>query len=98
MLTLVAPPKWVVRVDPASVPSLEPGGTVDFHVQVMVPASQVAIDQPVKLTLTSDQTTSPDSALMVRVQSNPNYLLPAGALVITAVAGVFVYFHIKGRR
>jgi uncharacterized membrane protein len=97
-LTLEAPSKWVVRVDPASVPSLEPGSTVDFHVQVMVPASQVAIDQPVKLTLTSDQATSPDSALLVRVQSNPTYLLPAGALVITAVAGVFVYFRIKGRR
>ncbi len=97
-LTLDAPSKWVVRVNPASVDSLEPGSTIDFRVQVVVPASQIAIDQPVTLVLTSDQVASPESTLMVRVQNNPNYLLPAGAIVLAAVAGVFVYFRIKGRR
>jgi uncharacterized membrane protein len=97
-LVVDAPAKWVVRVDPAAIDHLEPGNTVDFHVQVVVPASQVAIDQPITLSLTSDQTTSPNSSLMVRVQSNPNYLLPAGLIVLVAVAGVFVYFRVKGRR
>jgi len=97
-LAVDAPAKWVVRVDPTVVDNLEPGGTIDFHVQVVVPASQVTIDQPIKLGLTSDQTTSPESTLMVRVQSHPNYLLPAGLIVLVAVTVVFGYFRLKGRR
>jgi len=97
-LAVDAPAKWVVRVEPPVVESLEPDNTVDFHVQVVVPASQVAIDQPITLSLTSDQTTSPESTLVVRVQSNPNYLLPAGLIVLVAVTVVFGYFRLKGRR
>lgn len=93
-----APPNWAIASSPAAVPSLAPGKGAVFHLKVKVPSSQVAIDQPVKVTVTSDQVSSPASALSVRVQSNPAYLPIAGGVVLFAVLGVAVYFRRKGRR
>jgi len=92
------PGKWIVQTDPAQVDSLAPGASIAFHTRVLVPPSQMAIDQPLKLTVRSDQTSSPDITVIVRVQKSPNFLYGAGALIFLAIAGVFVYFRRKGRR
>lgn len=97
-LLLDTPAKWVVQSDPSVVANLEPGAEAAFAVKVLVPASQVAIDQPVHLTLRSDQTISPASTLTVRVQKSPTFLYGAALLIGLAIAGVFVYFRAKGRR
>jgi uncharacterized membrane protein len=97
-LKVDVPAKWLVQLDPPRVDSLEPGQTVSIKARVLVPASQVSVDQPLPLSLTSDQATSPTSELMVRVQKSPNYLIASGLVIVLAVAGVFVYFKIKGRR
>lgn len=92
------PSKWVLLSDPASVPSLDPGAEAVFHLAATVPASQVAIDQPVSVSVTSDQVSSPVSDLSVRVQSNPVFLPAAAAVVVIALIAVAVYFRLKGRR
>lgn len=97
-LKVDTPAKWIVQLDPPVVDKLEPGDNVNFQARVLVPASQVSIDQPLPLSLTSDQATSPASALTVRVQKSPNYLIASGGMMALAVAGVFIYFRIKGRR
>ncbi len=93
-----APPKWVIQVEPASLPNLDPGAEALFHVRVLVPASQSAQDQNLTLALSSDQVTSPESQLTVRVQKSPTFFYAAGGLMVLAVAGVLVYFRSKGRR
>jgi uncharacterized membrane protein len=97
-LQVDTPAKWVTRVDPPIVAQLEPGASATYNVHVLVPTSQIPIDQPVPLKLTSDQVSSPVSTLTVRVQKSPHYLLAAGAVIILAVAGVFAYIRTKGRR
>ncbi|MCB0208962.1 MAG: hypothetical protein KDJ52_06520 [Anaerolineae bacterium] len=97
-LQVDAPTKWLVQLDPPQVDSLEPGQTVSLNARVLVPASQVSIDQPLPLSVTSSETTSPTSELMVRVQKSPDYLIASGVVIALAVGGVFVYFKIKGRR
>ncbi len=92
------PSKWIVQTDPVAVDSLAPGASVTFHARVLVPPSQVAIDQPLALTVRSDQVSSEDAKVVVRVQKSPNFLYGAGALTILVAAGVFVYFRRKGRR
>jgi len=97
-LKVDAPPKWIVRLDPPAVDRLEPGQSVGFKARVLVPASQTSIDQPLSLSLTGDQITSSKSDLTVRVQKSPNYLIASGMIIVLSMAGVFVYFKIKGRR
>ncbi len=97
-LVVGAPAKWVTQIDPPSVDQLAPGAEATLQVRVMVPASQVTIDQPVPLSLSSDQVSSPESTLLVRVQKSPDYLIGAGVVMVLAVAGVFIYFNMKGRR
>lgn len=97
-LQVDAPAKWLVQTDPAQVESLEPGAGAAFHVRVVVPPSQIAIDQPLKLSVVSDQAASPQSTITVRVQKSPSYLLAAAVLMIAAVGAVLVYFRRKGRR
>ena len=97
-LAVEAPQKWIVTTDPATLPNLEPGTETTIHARVLVPASQVASDQSLKLVLTSDQTTSPESALTVRVQKSPTFFYVALGLMALAVGGVFLYFRSKGRR
>lgn len=92
------PAKWITQIDPPSVDQLAPGAEATFQVRVLVPSSQVTIDQPVPLSLSSDQVSSPESKLLVRVQKSPNYLFAAGGLMLAAVAGVFIYVKRKGRR
>ena len=98
LLKVDVPAKWIVQTEPQKVSTLEPGADVALHVQVAVPPSQIAIDQPVTLKVVSDQTSSPEGQLLVRVQKNPNYLFVAGGIMALAVAGVFVYFRVNGRR
>lgn len=95
---LEMPGKWVPLSTPTAVKGLDPGQEAIFHVSVTVPASQVAIKQPVKVRVTSDQVSSPQSTLQVRVQSNPTYLPTALAVVVVALVGAAVYFKRKGRR
>lgn len=97
-LQVDTPPKWVVRTDPAQVDSLAAGDSVSFRATVLVPASQIAIDQPLKMTVVSDQIASGDAKLVVRVQKSPSFLYGAALLVGVTVAGVFVYFRRQGRR
>lgn len=96
--SLEMPSKWVLSADPASIPSLGPGKEAVFHLKVTVPASQVAIDQPVKVSVGSDQVGSPASPVSVRVQNNPVYLPIAGGIVLIALIALVVYFRRKGRR
>jgi uncharacterized membrane protein len=98
LLKVDVPAKWIVQTEPQQVSTLEPGADVALHVQVAVPPSQIAIDQPVTLKVVSDQTSSPEGQLLVRVQKNPNYLFVAGGIMALAVVGVFVYFRVNGRR
>jgi len=97
-LVINAPAKWVVQTEPQSVASLEPGAAATYSVRVFVPASQIPIDQLMSLSATSDQAASPETTLTVRVQSSPNYLIFAGVISLLAVAGVLVYFRVRGRR
>jgi uncharacterized membrane protein len=93
-----APARWIVRVDPSSVTQLEPSGEVKYTVWVLVPATEPAVEEKLTLTINSDQTTSPDASLRVRVQTSPNIFLFAGIISVVAIAGVFIYFRVKGRR
>ena len=86
----------MVQVDPGPIASLEPGGNASYKVRVLVPATEEAIDETLTLTATSDQATSPDASLLVRVQTSPNFFLYAGIISIMAIVGVFIYFRIKG--
>jgi uncharacterized membrane protein len=97
-LRVDAPTKWVVEVAPPVVNRLDPGAEMLYHVHVFVPASQIAIEQPVKLSVSSDQASSPESTLTVRVQNNPDYLIFAAIAVGAGMIGVVVYFRAKGRR
>ena len=97
-LKVDAPAKWLVQLNPPLLDSLAPGQSVTIAARVLVPASQVSIDQPLQLSLVSDQATSPASKLAVRVQKSPNYLVASAAVIALAVAGAFIYFRRKGRR
>ncbi len=97
-LTVGAPAKWITQIDPPLVSSLEPGTEATYKVRVLVPASQVTVNQPVPFSLNSDQVNSPESMLLVQVQKSPNYLIAAGGLMLAAVVGVFIYVKLKGRR
>lgn len=97
-LQVDAPAKWLVQTDPPRVNELAPGESVDFHATVNTPQSQVAIDQPVGVSVVSDQVTSDASELTVRVQKSPSYLYSSAGVMLFAIAGVFVYFRRKGRR
>jgi uncharacterized membrane protein len=97
-LVVGAPAKWVVQIDPAVVASLDPGADAAYHARVLVPRSQIAIDQPVTLSIISDQASSAESTLTVRVQNNPGYLVVAAIVILAAVIGVVVYFRARGRR
>lgn len=97
-LTITAPAKWIAHTDPASVTALEPGAEATFHATVLVPSSQVSIDQEIQLAIVSEQTTSQASSLMVRVQKSPSFIYIALGLMALAVTAVVIYVRRKGRR
>jgi uncharacterized membrane protein len=97
-LTVDAPARWVVQVDPGAIASLEPGGTASYRVRVLVPATEEAIDEKLTFAAAGDQASSPQASLAVRVQTRPNLFLYAGVISVLAMASVLVYFRIKGRR
>jgi uncharacterized membrane protein len=97
-LTVDAPAKWIVQADPLTLPTLEPGAETTFHATVLVPSSQVSIDQELKLALASDQSSSPESSLMVRVQKSPTFIYIALGLMALAITAVIIYIRRKGRR
>lgn len=97
-LQVDAPAKWIVQTDPAQVARLAEGETVTFHAHVITPPSQTAIDQPLALTIVSDQVSSDASELVVRVQKSPSYLFASAGVMLFAVGGAFVYFRRQGRR
>jgi len=97
-LKVDAPAKWVVQSEPSSLATLEAGQSATYRVKVLVPTSQVSIDQPINLSLSSEQAESPPTELTVRVQNSPNYLYVAFGVVLLTVVGVFVYFRYQGRR
>lgn len=97
-LAVDAPAKWIIQTTPETIPTLAAGAETSFHVVITVPASQAAADQEIKLALTSDQTTSPDSPLVVRVQNSPTFLYLALTVMGLAIIGAVVYFRRKGRR
>ena len=97
-LAVDAPAKWIVTSDPAALPSIEPGAETTVHVRAAVPSSQVAQDQKISLSLTGDQTTSPESILTVRIQKSPTFFYAALGIIALAIAGVFIYFRSQGRR
>ena len=97
-LDVDAPAKWLVTTDPATLPSIQPGAETTIHVRAAVPSSQVAQDQKINLSLTSDQTNSPESILTVRIQKSPTFFYGALGIIAIAIAGVFLYFRSQGRR
>ena len=97
-LVVDAPAKWIIVTDPATLPSIQPGDETTVHVRAAVPSSQTAQDQKISLSLTSDQTTSPDSILTVRIQKSPTFFYGALGIIGLAIAGVFLYFRSQGRR
>lgn len=97
-LKVEVPAKWVVQSEPSSLATLEAGQSATYRVKVLVPTSQASSDQPINLSLSSEQAESPQTELMVRVQNSPNYLYAALGVVLLAVIGVFVYFRYQGRR
>jgi uncharacterized membrane protein len=97
-LVLDGPSKWVPRVEPAVVGSLAPGAEMIFHAAVLVPQSQIAIDQPVSLSVSSDQVSTAKSVLTIRVQNRPDYLIVVGIVLAAAAIGVLAYFRVRGRR
>ncbi len=97
-LSVAAPSKWIVQTEPLAVEKLAPGAEIIFHTQVIIPASQNSLDQPMPLTVTSQEAVSPESIVAVRVQKSPAFFYSALALMGLAVGGVFLYFRSKGRR
>lgn len=97
-ITVNAPARWIAQVDPITLNQLAPDTTTTFTVHVLVPATQGAIQQTLTLNANSDQAKSPETSVLVRVQTSPNYFLYAGLISVVAVAGAVVYFRIKGRR
>lgn len=97
-LAIDKPAKWIVQTIPATVPTLAAGAETSFHVVVTVPASQVAVDQEIKLALSSDQTASPDTPLTVRVQNSPTFIYVALIIMGMAIVGAVIYFRRQGRR
>ena len=93
-----APAKWLIQTDPAQVDALAPGDSITFHTRMLLPPSQVPVDQPVKFTAAADQVSSADATLVVRVQKSPDFLYAASAVTALAVAGAVVYFRLHGRR
>lgn len=97
-LVVTTPARWVAQVEPNIVNQLDPGSSVTFAVRVLVPATQAAIEQNLTMMVTSDEITSAETSLPVRVQTSPNFFLYAGLVSLAALVGVFVYFRVKGRR
>ncbi len=97
-LSVNVPAKWITQIEPAPLSTLEPGVQAVFHCRVVVPASQVAADQTLKLVLISDQAASPESTLVVRVQKSPTFFYVALAVMGLAIGGGLLYFRLKGRR
>lgn len=97
-LMVDAPAKWVVQVNPQSIDTLSPDETASFDVTVLVSPAQISIDQQIALVATSDQVSSPETSVQVRVQNNPNYLIYALVIVGLAVVGSVIYFRKQGRR
>jgi uncharacterized membrane protein len=91
-------PKWLLETSPSVVESLAPNETATFEVRVLIPPSQVAAELPLKFHLEAEEVSSPDASLLVRVQSNPDYLVYALGLGIVAIVAVVIYFRLKGRR
>jgi uncharacterized membrane protein len=97
-LQVAAPAKWVVELDPLAVDQLDPGSSIRFTARVLVPASQVSVDQPLPFRVIGDQVSSAKGTVMVRVQKSPSFMIASGALVVLVVAGVLFYFGMRGRR
>jgi uncharacterized membrane protein len=97
-LQVGTPAKWIVQTEPSQVDALEPGAEAAFQVEVAVPPSQVAMDQPLTVMVVADEISSPESKVTVRVQKSPSFLLAAGGIIAVAVVGVLAYFRANGRR
>lgn len=92
------PARWIVQVEPKLSAQVEPGTQVEYTVRITVPATQAALDQSLTFAWVSDQVTSADASLNVRVQDNPNFLPIATGVGVLAILGVFFYFRKQGRR
>ena len=93
-----APAKWIVQLPRIKIKNLLPGEKNKMSVKILIPSSQVAVDQIIKFHIKSDFTESTKRELTVHVQKNPVFFIPLGIIALLTIIIVFVYFKIKGRR
>lgn len=97
-LQVEAPTKWVVLVEPGTVPVLKVGDSAAFSIRVLVPASQGPGPASLLVGSVSDQTVEPKETTTVQVQKKPGYLVASAVIVVVAGMGMIFYFRRKGRR
>ncbi|MCA9911954.1 MAG: hypothetical protein KC496_01335 [Anaerolineae bacterium] len=97
-VTADLPNKWLARMEPQVIDQLAPNESATFTVHILVSPAQIAIDQQIPLVINSDQTSSPEAMVFVRVQNSPDYLIYAVIVAVLAIGGAVIYFRLQGRR
>lgn len=92
------PYKWTASSTPDILAKLEPGKSYSFKVKVLVPPSQDATNQTIKVVAKSVQIETVAFVIPVIVQKSGSYLLFPAAAVLVVLISVLVYFKKRGRR
>ncbi len=92
-----APSHWRVSVDPPSLPALESGDGVPVKIVAHIPADALPSEYKLKLSIKSDQINR-EEVFRVIVKEKSNASIIGGAIIVGAIASLFVIFRKFGRR
>lgn len=92
------PHKWLIKQVIPQKLALKPGEEGSFQVHLVLPNSQAAGNEKIKIIANADHARSAQAEVPIQVQKNPSYLIGAGSLVLLAGLGTIYYFRKNGRR
>jgi len=92
-----APSHWRVRVDPPSLPALQARDDIPVRVTVQIPPDALPSEYKLTLSIKSDQINQ-EEVFRVIVKEKSNAGIIGGAIIVGALAGLFVIFRKFGRR
>jgi uncharacterized membrane protein len=95
--SLNAPSHWRVSVNPPSLPVLQARDGIPVKVEIQIPPDALPSEYKLKLSIKSDQVNQ-EEEFRVIVKEKSNAALIGGAIIIGALAGLFVIFRRFGRR
>ncbi len=96
-ISLSGPSKWETSVNPSDVPAIQSGDRIPLKITAFIPSDALPSEYKLQLNIQGDQINDREE-LKVIVKEKSYAGIMGGAIILAALAGLFIVFRKFGRR